>query len=150
MNNALVNVEYAAASAPAFQHVVTSRFDFETTLERLKQKLAELDLWLIHEINPQMLLERGGFRIGPARQLLFFHARYVVTLLNTDPAALSDIPLKLIVLQAPDGPVSVRHADLHSLLGRYARLDELSDELAKLSRELLDGVSDGSVGATTR
>ena len=143
MNNALVNVDYAVASTPSFQHVVTSRLDLEATVEHLKQKLAELDLWLIHEINPQMLLERGGFKIGPARQLLFFHARYVVTLLNTDPSALSEIPLKLIVLQAPDGSVTVRHTDVNSLLGRYAGLDSLSAELAKLSRELLESVSDG-------
>lgn len=143
MSPSFVDVDYAVTITPAFQHVVTSRFDFETTLERLRQKIADLDLWLLHEINPQMLAERGGFRIGPARQLLFFHPRYLATVLKTNPSAVCEIPLKLIVLQAPDGSVTVRHSDIHSLLGRYLGFEGLSTELAERSRELLASVDAG-------
>ncbi|MFC5740477.1 DUF302 domain-containing protein [Dyella tabacisoli] len=141
MAEALKVVEYAVASSPSFQVVMTSALDFEGTLARLKQAIVEKDLWLIHEINPQMLLERGGYAIAPARQLVFFHPRYVARILETDPSAVADIPLKLVVVQMPDGSVTVRHTDVASLLGRYAGLTALATELAAISRELMATVA---------
>ena len=90
-------VHYGPVSVPGFQTVVHSRLGFGDTLARLQQALSAHDLWLIHEIDPQMLLARGGYDIAPARQLLFFHPRYAARLLVTDPAAVPEIPLKLVV-----------------------------------------------------
>ena len=130
----LEHVSYGTALNRDFQW---SAYDFETTLERLRQAMAENDLWLIDEINPQVLLERGGFAIHPARQLFYFHPRYVARILATDPAALVEIPLKFVVMQLPDGTVGVRSHPVESLLGRYAKLSALTDELAEISRRLL-------------
>lgn len=138
---ALQAVSYGLVSSPPFQAVTVSALDFEGTLARLKQRIEAMDLWLIHEINPQMLLERGGYAIAPARQLPFFHARYAARLLEADPAAVVEIPLKLIVLQMPDGSVTVRHADVLAQFGRYAGMDALARELAELSRQLMASVS---------
>ena len=69
MATLLSNVEYASASFPPLQSVVVSALDFEATVARLKQAITEVDLWLISEVNPQVLLERGGYAIQPARQL---------------------------------------------------------------------------------
>ncbi|GLQ90910.1 DUF302 domain-containing protein [Dyella flagellata] len=137
MNAASTAVAYAAASNPAHQKIVTSAYHFEATLERLRQAIAERDLWVIQEINPQMLLERSGYSILPARQLLFFHPRYVVRLLAIDPSAVAEIPLKMVVLQMPDGSVTVRHSDVQSLLGRYPGLTALAGELAEISQDLM-------------
>ncbi len=146
MATALSKVEYASASAPPFQAVVTSLLDFEGTLIRLKQAIAAEDLWLIQEINPQALLERGGYAILPARQLFFFHPRYLVRLLAADPSALVEIPLKLLVVQMPDGSVTVRHNDVETLLNRYKETREVAAELAAISRRLMISVSDTPSG----
>lgn len=134
-------VHYGPASRPAFQTVVPSRFGFEDTLARLREALAAQELWLIHEINPQMLLARGGYEIAPARQLFFFHARYAARLLAVDPAAVAEIPLKLVVLQMPDGGVTVRHPDVAGQFARYPGLAALGEELAVLVRMLVATVA---------
>jgi len=141
MTDGLQAVSSALASSPPFQAVVTSTLDFDGTLARLKQGIEAADLWLIQEIDPQMLLRRGGYLIAPARQLLFFHPRYVVRLLAADPAAVVEIPLKLVVLQMPDGSVTVRHADVRSQLDRYPGMHALADELAAISARLLASVA---------
>ncbi len=141
MTDMLQTVFSATASSPPFQAVVTSTLDFEGTLARLKQGIEAADLWLIQEIDPRMLLRRGGYLIAPARQLLFFHPRYVVRLLAADPAAVVEIPLKLVVLQMPDGSVTVRHADVRAQLDRYPGMQALADELATISARLLASVA---------
>jgi uncharacterized protein (DUF302 family) len=141
MATQLSNVEYAPASSLPFQSVVVSVLDFEATIARLKQAITDMDLWLINEVNPQILLERGGYAIQPARQLFFFHPRYFVRLLGADPAALVEIPLKLVVLQMPDGSVTVRHNDVEELLNRYRGVSGLAAELAEISSKLVATVS---------
>jgi uncharacterized protein (DUF302 family) len=128
----LIHVPYGNPSRPAHQKVITSRFDFESTLDRLKQAIANHDLWLIHEINPEMLAARGGYAIAPARQLLVFHPRYLERLLVADPAAVPEIPLKLIVMSMPDNKVTVRYNTATVLLGRYPSLNQLAAELDAL------------------
>jgi hypothetical protein len=44
-------------------------------------------MWVLHEINPQMLLARGGVEIGAARQILFFHPAIMARLLAADSSA---------------------------------------------------------------
>jgi uncharacterized protein (DUF302 family) len=130
-------VTYAIASSPPMQSVTRSALEVEGTVGRLKQAVAQEQMWLIHEINPQMLLERGGYAIEPARQLLFFHPRYVARLLASDPAALVEIPLKLVVMQTPDGAVSVSHNDVMCLFGRYPGVAEVAQELAHLVKRIV-------------
>jgi uncharacterized protein (DUF302 family) len=137
MTAPLSNVEYAPASSSPFQAVVTSALEFEATITRLKQAIAAMDLWLISEVDPQMFLERGGYAIQPARQLFFFHPRYAVRILGSDPSAFVEIPLKLVVLQMPDGSVTVRCNDVEGLLSRYKDLAGLAAELAEISRNLM-------------
>jgi uncharacterized protein (DUF302 family) len=146
MATPLSNVQYAPASSPRLQSVVVSVLDFDATVARLKQAITELDLWLIDEVNPQILLERGGYAIQSARQLFFFHPRYLVRLLGADPAALVEIPLKLVVLQMPDGSVTVRHKHVEELLSPYRGVSELAGELAEISSKLVATVCQPGIG----
>jgi uncharacterized protein (DUF302 family) len=134
-------VSYGTDSSPRHQEVMVSRFDFEETLVHLRQAIANADLWLIHEINPQMFLARGGYAIQPVRQLLYFHPRYVAKMLPIDLASFPEIPLKLVILQTPDGRVTVRHNTVESLLGRYPGLSDIVVELSALARSLLKSVA---------
>jgi hypothetical protein len=47
---------------------------------------AAADLWVFHEIDPQMLLVGEGFEIGAARQILFSYPALMARLLATDPS----------------------------------------------------------------
>lgn len=127
---------------PSFQCVVVSAFAFEATITRLKAALQDQELWLLHEIDPQMLLHRGGYEILATRQLLFFHPRYMARLLAIDPNAVIEAPLKLVIMQMPDGRVTVRFVKVETTLGRYDSLVELATELTTICLRLVQTVTD--------
>ena len=125
-------VSYAeGVTPPSAAHVTLSDFPFEGTLTRLRAAIQAEDLWLIHEIDPQMIVKRGGYDIGPARQLLFFHPRYMVRLLQGNPHALVEVPLKFAILELPGGGVSVGHPKVETLAA-YPGLEVLAAELEAL------------------
>ncbi|MCB8883725.1 DUF302 domain-containing protein [Acidisoma cellulosilytica] len=135
-----IAIVYGAPSNPSHQREALSLFEFEATLERLRQAISAHDLWLIHEINPQMLAARADYAMLPARQLLVFHPRYLERLLIADPSAVPEIPLKLIVLSMPDYTVTVRYCTATALLGRYPTLTTLAAELDKVLESLVSEI----------
>ncbi|RWA73551.1 DUF302 domain-containing protein [Mesorhizobium sp.] len=106
----------------AFQRAITIPLDFDATLETIRAILAELDLWIIHEIDPQMLVARAGYSIARTRQILYFHPRYMIRLLGADPSALPEVPLKIVVLEAKDR-VRVSWPIPEALFERYGNAD---------------------------
>jgi len=138
-----VTVRFATdVPPPVEQRVVRSRFDFEATVARLRTAIAETDLFVLHEIDPQAILARSGFSIREARQLLFFHPRYMVRLLALDPSAIVEVPLKLVVLRMPDGSVTVRHTRVEALVARHPALEPLVRELTGIYEQLLATVAE--------
>ena len=140
MSETITTVVYGSRPTPEFQHLVVSRFSFEETIERLKRVLDSENLWLVHEIDPQMLLQRGGYRIHATRQLLFFHPRYMARLLALDPNALIEAPLKLVIMQMPDGSVTLRYQDVTLLFTRYVALEVLATEFTEIYQRLVASV----------
>jgi len=128
-------VAYAdfGAAAASFQRSRTCTLSVPDVVARLRSAIEAAAFWVLHEIDPQLLLQRGGCAIGAARQILFFHPRYVVRLLAADPAALLEAPLKFGVLELPDGIVVVRWTDPAAAFARYG-----STALADLGRELAE------------
>src|SRR4051812_22803369 len=127
----LVKVDYAEPrEGHAFQCVIAASSSFETVLETVRAVLGAADVWIIHEIDPQMLLKRGGYSIARTRQILFFHPRYMVRLLGADPAALLEAPLKVVVMEEANA-ITLRWPLVGPLFDRYGH-----EELSALGREL--------------
>jgi uncharacterized protein (DUF302 family) len=105
----------------------------------LRAAIVAADLWVLHEIDPQTLLSRGGFSILPARQVLFFHPRYVARMLSADPAALLEAPLKIALLEMPQGGSRLHWLDPAAAFSRYGNpaLTELGKELAALCEKIV-------------
>jgi len=126
-------------TAHTFQRSRDSSLAVETVVAALKRAITAADVWVLHEIDPQALLRRGGIEIAPARQLLFFHPRYMKRLLDADPAAGLEAPLKFLILT--DGPgVVVRWFDPVASFGRYGNeaLRSLGLELSALCEQVAD------------
>lgn len=123
-------------AAPSFQRVVTSRHGFDETLAALTAAISKEELWLVAEIDPQKLLAREGHSISPARQLQFFHPRFMVRLLAAEPSAIVEAPLRVLVTEASSGAVTVRTGDVAGQLARYR-----SEALSQLGLELSDVVA---------
>ena len=119
-------------AADNFGHGRTSVQPMAAVLAALRQQIEAAGLWVLHEIDPQAILARAGHSIGAARQILFFHPDLMVRLLQADPAALLEVPLKFAVMALPDGTVSIRWIDPAIAFVRYgnAPLAELGRELA--------------------
>jgi len=121
-------------AAAGFQHSRICNLPVSDVIWRLREAIEAANLWILHEIDPQLLLRRGGYAIGPVRQILFFHPRYVARMLQADLAALLEAPLKFVVLQQPDGSTAIRWFDPAAAFARYGNpvLTELGKELADL------------------
>jgi uncharacterized protein (DUF302 family) len=144
MSEQTKTVTYAdpGAAAATFQNVRTSALSVQETVTRLRDAIEEANFWVLHEIDPQMLLRRGGYAIGETRQILFFHPRIMERLLAADPAALLEAPLKFAVMALPDGTVTVRWPDPTIALARYdnAELAAVGQELAAACRKIAAGI----------
>ena len=138
-------IAYGEAVA-AFQHARMTTLPFEEVLTRLRQAIEAAGLWVLHEIDPQKVLQRGGYEIGPARQILFFHPDLMVRLLQANPAALLEAPLKVAVMQQPDRSVAVRWNDPVTAFGRYGNpvLTEMGQDLASRCGQIVAAIQEGA------
>jgi uncharacterized protein (DUF302 family) len=126
------------AAVPAGRQAVhESGWDLDTTLARLKGAIEQADLWVLAELNPQMLLAKGGFEIRPARQIFYFHPRFMSRLLAANAAAIVEAPLKLVVLAPQNAPVSVRHPDIAAAFAGYGAMAEIAAELADITARIV-------------
>jgi len=139
MSDALQSLTYApfAQPSPGQIHYV-SALGFEPTLARLKAAIEASGLWIIHQIDPQRLLAQGGYDVLPIRQILFFHPRFAARILELSPNGLMEAPLKLVVLERPDGTVSIFHPDVEPQFARYPGLETLGTELSLLCRQIVE------------
>jgi uncharacterized protein (DUF302 family) len=118
-------------AAASFQRVRGCAAPFTEVLWRLREAIEAADFWILQEINSQMLLKRGGYAAAPVRQLMFFHPRFMARILEADSAALLEAPLKIAILELPDGIMQVRWTDPAAAFARYD-----SVPIADLGREL--------------
>jgi uncharacterized protein (DUF302 family) len=136
-----IQVQYGepGAAASGFQHARISGLSVPDIAARLREAIEQADLWMLHEIDPQQLLDHGGYDIHAARQLLFFHPRLLARVLEADPSALLEAPLKIAVMEMPDGGSIIRWIDPVASFARYgsADLTALGQELALLCERIV-------------
>jgi uncharacterized protein (DUF302 family) len=123
--------------APGRQCCFSSTLGFDQTVDALKAAILAEDLWVVAELDPQMLLLKGGYGIRPTRQIFYFHPRYMVRLLSANSAALVEAPLKFVVMCGPDGEVTVRHPGTIVAFSAYEGMTEIAGELADVTARIL-------------
>lgn len=128
------------ATTPPHHLKVISSYGFEETLQRLRQAINDADLWVIHEIDPQALLRRGGYAVTSLRQLLWFHPRFMARLLLTDPGAVPEAPLKFVVSAAASA-VTVTAFNPMLVFSPYPDLAMVATELFDITNRMLLTVS---------
>ena len=129
------------APAPDFLVTKRSAHEFAETLNLLRQAIEAENLMVVQEVNPQKMLRMVGVKVGGMRQLYFFHPRYMKQILETNRNAGIEPPLKLLVMEAPDGRVLVRYEKPQHQFGPYDGLTEFAAEMA--------GIFDRVVGSVT-
>ncbi|WP_421811938.1 DUF302 domain-containing protein [Flagellimonas sp.] len=80
-------------------HVISKilALPFGQVFKTLQQRIVEHGFLLLHEIDTQAIVTKHGVTIPQLRQLLFFEPKYIAQIMENDPLAINDIPLKLVI-----------------------------------------------------
>jgi uncharacterized protein (DUF302 family) len=127
-------------AVPEFQIELVSLYDFEHTLDRLRQGIQAQGFLLLHEIDTQKIVKAHGVEIAGLKQLLFFHPRYIKAILAANSAGVVEAPLKFVVMEAPPS-VMVRYTQPRYLFGRYTALEEIGEMLDSIVRTIARSVT---------
>ncbi len=117
------------ASPPDFLVTTPSAYGFDETVNRLKQSIEGENLMVVHEVNPQQMLRMVGVRVGGMRQILFFHPRYMKQIIEANRNGSIEPPLKILVMEMPNGRVMVRYEQPEHQLNPYEGLESIAEEL---------------------
>ena len=125
--------------AASFQISHLSTRSFDEVVTSLRKEIDGAGLRVLQEIDPQKALQGIGQSIGGSRLIFFFHPTHVVTVLETDWTAMVEAPLKLLVMELPEGSVSVRMADPATAFGRYGNsgLADFGKELSTTCQQII-------------
>jgi uncharacterized protein (DUF302 family) len=119
-----------------------SLYNFDETVDRLRQSILTEDLLLVHEINTQQILKASGLSINGLIQLLFFAPRYMKVILEQNPAAVLIAPLKVVIMEDAAQRVTVRYPDPVYLFQGYTGLTALGNELTQLMTQVVSVVTE--------
>ncbi|MCH8838372.1 MAG: DUF302 domain-containing protein [Candidatus Marinimicrobia bacterium] len=125
---------------PESQAMVASAYDFTDTVELLTAAIEEQNLMVIKEIDAQKMLKMVNKKVGGMKQLLFFHPRYMKMIMEANPMGTIEPPLKIAVMERPDGQVMVKYIKPSALLGKYSGLEEIGKELDEIVTQITDSV----------
>jgi len=129
----LIKLEYGPVRWPSgsLHRSRISSLPFTDVIWRLREAIQEAELCVLHEIDSKLLMRRGGYLVNAARQVYFFHPTRMERILRANPAALHEAPLKIAVLELPDGTVSLLWNEPAEAFARYR-----NSQLKKLGIEL--------------
>ncbi len=125
---------------PEFLITAPSSHDFDETLALLKQAIEGQNLMIVEEVNAQQMLRMVGVRTGGMVQVLFFHPRFMKQIIETNRNGGIEPPLKILVMERPDGTVMVRYHDPVHMFAPYEGLDSVAQELKGVVEQVIAAV----------
>jgi uncharacterized protein (DUF302 family) len=140
-----VHAEQAPATATAAGVIrVHSAYGFDETVSRLKADVAAKGIKFFDEIDQSQLGAGANIALRPSKLLLFGNPPLGVQFLTSNPIAGLDWPVRMLVVQDPDGTVWVAYSDFKWIAGRYGISDR--DAAFKMASEVSASIA-GSVAA---
>ncbi|MFY0654385.1 MAG: DUF302 domain-containing protein [Cyclobacteriaceae bacterium] len=118
-----------------------SKYSYNETVDILKGAIEEQNLMVIHEIDAQKMLRMAGKQVKGMKQIFYFHPKYMKMVMEANQAATIQIPLKLIVMEKPDGKVVVRYFKPSTILNKYKGEEAIAAELDGLVEKILAEVT---------
>ncbi|WP_181969771.1 DUF302 domain-containing protein [Paraburkholderia sp. DHOC27] len=113
----------SAARAPSSVITMKSGFDFEATLSRLKQALTSRGMTIFADIDQAAAAVAASTSLRPTRLLLFGNPKGGTPVMEANPHAALELPLKLVVWQAPEGAVQVDYLEPAAMLVEHYGID---------------------------
>lgn len=111
------------ARIPSSVITMHSGFDFEVTLTRLKQALTARGMTIFADIDQAAAAVSASTTLRPTRMLLFGNPKGGTPVMEVNPHAALELPLKLVVWQEPEGPVLVDFLEPTAMLVEHYGID---------------------------
>ncbi|WP_158939167.1 DUF302 domain-containing protein [Burkholderia sp. S171] len=110
--------EQTDTAAPCPSSVVTlrSKYNFEATVTRIKAALAERGVTLFADIDQSDAAAKSGISLRPTRLLLFGNPKAGTPVMEANPHAALELPLKAVVWEDPASGVWVDYQDVTKTL----------------------------------
>jgi uncharacterized protein (DUF302 family) len=112
-----------AARTPSAVITLHSSFDFEVTLTRVKQALMKRGMTIFADIDQAAAASAASTQLRPTRLLLFGNPKGGTPIMDGNPHAALELPLRAVVWQAADGPVQVDYLDPSATLVEHYGID---------------------------
>jgi len=118
---------------PARSLTLKSHHDFQTTVSRLKDALASRGLTLFADIDQSAAALQAGTTLRPTRLFLFGNPKGGTPIMQANPHAALELPLRAVVWQDDQGGVHLDYQDISaSLNAEYGLPSSLLMPLAQL------------------
>ncbi|MDR4483949.1 MAG: DUF302 domain-containing protein [Nitrospirales bacterium] len=127
---------------PKDRAMAMSKYSFEDTVSRIKQTIESRQMMVVFTADHQAMLSMAGLNTKGMQGIEFFHPRYGKKIMQNDHRAGIEIPLRLVVMETPDGKAMLSFYKPSSTFAKYKGLEEMAREL--------DGVYDAIVAAVSR
>jgi|ERR1700678_215641 uncharacterized protein (DUF302 family) len=118
-----------------------SPFSFDVTLERLVDAIAKSGMTLFASIDHAANARSVGATMPPTTVLIYGNAKGGTPIMLTTPQAALDLPLRVLVREAPDGKVSIAFHPVTALLHRAGVPPDAAARLEPAQRMLSSAIS---------
>jgi len=126
---------------PARSLTLRSHYDFQTTVSRLEDALASRGLTLFADIDQSAAAVQAGTTLRPTRLFLFGNPKGGTPIMQANPHAALELPLRAVVWQDDQGGVHLDYQDISETLNaEYGLPAPLLMPLAQLPT-LMGGVA---------
>jgi uncharacterized protein (DUF302 family) len=131
-----------SAEFPSTVVTLQSNHDFEATVSRLKAALAAHGVTLFAEIDQSAAAADAGMPLRPTRLFLFGNPKAGTPVMEANPHAALELPLRAVVWQDSEKTVWVDYQDVTTTLERDYKVDEkLIAPLRKMPALLRDALA---------
>jgi uncharacterized protein (DUF302 family) len=111
--------------------VLTSKAPFAKVAATLEKAIADQGLGLVCHTDPQQAAAARGVKIPGNQAFLVFTNAFVVRLINADPRAAYEAPIRIYLYENRDGTATLTYVKPSALLKPYAH-----PEVQKVGAEL--------------
>lgn len=109
-----------------------SNYDFDTTLQNVRDEIGVRPLGIFGEVDHQANAEGVGLDLGPTTTIIFGNPVIGTQLMQSNPAVGLELPLKMLVWEDDCGVVRVEYTEPRVLRRRFEirDLDDVFDTIA--------------------
>lgn len=120
---------------------IPSRYPFADTVTRLLSAFAQNGIKVFATIDQQKEAAAAGMAMPPTTLILFGNPKAGTPLMLARPESAIDLPLKVLIVAASSGAVSVLFNTTAYLIERHALAPELAANIVPAERLIANAVS---------